>query len=314
MAKWPSRPARYALHRYCQVAIDTPLRRLFDYRLSDDAAAPPGVRVRVPFGRQRMVGVVVSHSETTDVPEGKLRAVEAVLDAAPLLSGADLELLQWAADYYHHPVGQVFATALPRTLREGLDREPMQRCWEATASGHTALADDALRRTPGKRALLAHVAAHAGCDDAALDAAFDSWRPHARALVERKLLQSRQQPIHAAAKPSGGPDAESGARPVLTSAQQRAVEQLTPQDLQGAFLLDGVTGSGKTEVYLRVVSEVLKRGRAALILCPEIGLTPQLLERFEQRFATPVAALHSGLTDSERARAWRAAATARRAS
>jgi len=257
-----------------------------------------------------MVGVVVSHSETTDVPEGKLRAVEEVLDAQPLLSAADLELLRWAAEYYHHPVGQVFATALPLALREGRDRQPLQRFWEPTAAGQETLAGDTLRRAPRQKALLVHVAAHAGCDDAALDAAFDSWRSHARALVARGLLQSRQQPFESAAIPSlAASDAQAGTLPVLTPAQQRAVEQLTPAELQGAFLLDGVTGSGKTEVYMRVVSEVLSRGRAALILCPEIGLTPQLLERFERRFDTPVAALHSGLTDTERARAWRAAAT-----
>ena len=273
-------------------------------------AAPPGVRVRVPFGRQRLVGIVVRHSETTEVPEGKLRAVEAVLDAAPLLSAGDLELLQWAADYYHHPVGEVFATALPKVLREGRAAMPLQRLWQATAAGQLALKDESLRRAPRQQALLAHVAAHMDCDDAALDAAFDNWRAHARGLGNRGLLQSRQQEMAAAALPAPVSQTTQ-ALPVLTPAQQRAVELLTQPGMQGAFLLDGVTGSGKTEVYMRVVSEVLSRGRSALILCPEIGLTPQLLERFEQRFAVPVAALHSALTDTARARAWHAAATDR---
>jgi len=293
---------------FCQVAIDTPLRRLFDYRLPEPPeAALPGARVRVPFGRQRVTGVVVSHSATTEVPQEKLRAVEAVLDATPLLSVEDVELLRWAADYYHHPVGEVFATALPKTLRAGRPAQAMRRCWRLTAAGHDALRADSLRRAHRQRELLAHIAAHEDCDDAALDAALSNWRAHARALQEKGLLQTSEQPQN---KDAGTPPAPApAAGPVLTAAQERAVAHLTSADVSGAFLLDGVTGSGKTEVYLRVVGEVLARGRAALVLCPEIGLTPQLLQRFEQRFGVPMAALHSGLTDTERARAWHAAAS-----
>ena len=111
----------------CQIAIETPLRRLFDYHPAPGAA--PGARVRVPFGRQHVVGIVVSHMSQSDVPVEKLRGVEDVLDPSPLFSAADLKLLQWAAEYYHHPVGEVFATALPRLLRQGRDVAPVRRCW-----------------------------------------------------------------------------------------------------------------------------------------------------------------------------------------
>ena len=296
---------------FCQVAIDTPLRRLFDYRLPNPpASAPPGVRVRVPFGRQMVTGIVVAHSPTTDVPQEKLRTVEAVLDAAPLLSAEDVALLRWAADYYHHPIGEVFAAALPKTLRAGRPAQAMRRCWRLTATGQDALRGDSLGRARRQRELLAYIAAHEDCDDAALDAALPNWRAHARALQEKALLQTSQLPqVPEAPTAATTPSQAPAAGPVLTAAQERAVAQLTAQDVSGAFLLDGVTGSGKTEVYLRVVGKVLARGQAALVLCPEIGLTPQLLQRFEQRFAVPVAALHSGLTDSERARAWHAAAS-----
>jgi len=290
----------------CKVALDTPLRRLFDYRAPEGALAP-GMRVRVPFGRQRMTGVVVALATGSEVPVEKLRPVEAVLDTQPLFEAADLALLQWAADYYHHPVGEVFATALPRPLREGRNAARTQRCWWITPAGQQALDAHTLRRAPRQQALLAQVAAHAGCDDARLDEAQPGWRPMARALLDKGLLESR--PVEVGFAASRTHDTTEALPPALTAAQQRAVESLSPTGIRGAFLLDGVTGSGKTEVYLRIVGEVLARGEAALVLCPEIGLTPQLLQRFEQRFDAPIAALHSGLTDTERARAWHAAAS-----
>ncbi|HXC59151.1 MAG TPA: primosomal protein N', partial [Steroidobacteraceae bacterium] len=290
---------------FCKVAIDTPLRRLFDYRVPD-APLEPGMRVRVPFGRQHVTGVVVALATETDISVIKLRKVEAVLDARPLFDAADLSLLQWAADYYHHPIGEVFATALPRALRMGRDAATTTRCWWLSATGRDALGAQTLRRAPRQQAVLAHIAGSEGCDDAALDQAVPGWRAAARALLERGLLESRMVEV---SRPATQSRHMSVIPPALSAAQQHAVNSLSPATARGAFLLDGVTGSGKTEVYLRTVGEVLARGDAALVLCPEIGLTPQLLERFEQRFDAPIAALHSGLTDTERARAWHSAAS-----
>ncbi|MBK7116270.1 MAG: primosomal protein N' [Proteobacteria bacterium] len=288
----------------CQIAIETPLRRLFDYHPVPGAV--PGARVRVPFGRQHLVGIVVSHMSHSDVPAEKLRSIEAVLDPAPLFSAADLKLLQWAAEYYHHPVGEVFATALPRLLRQGRDVAPVRRSWRITDAGRAALAQGALQRAHRQQQLLGHIATTGECDESALEAAVPGWRPLARALRDKSLLEFHEQSLTSAA--SGGTQpVETG--PVLTGAQLAAVETLTAPGLAGAFLLDGVTGSGKTEVYLRAAGAVLARGGAVLVMCPEIGLTPQLLERFEKRFEVPIAALHSGLTDGARARAWHLAAT-----
>ena len=288
----------------CQVAIETPLRRLFDYRLSPHAH--PGARVRVPFGRQHVVGIVVAHAPNTDVPLEKLRDIEAVLDPVPMFSPADLKLLLWAADYYHHPVGEVFATALPRLLRQGRDVAPVRRCWRITAAGRDALANQTLQRAHRQLQLLEHIAAAGERDEESLEAALPGWRPAARALREKSLLEFHEQLI-AATAPGNIQPLHAG--PVLTGAQLVAVETLVAPGLAGAFLLDGVTGSGKTEVYLRAAGAVLARGGAVLVLCPEIGLTPQLLERFEKRFDVPIASLHSGLTDGARARAWHMAAT-----
>jgi primosomal protein N' (replication factor Y) len=294
--------------QFCKLAIDTPLRRLFDYRLRTDSAPPaPGARVRVPFGRQNVVGVVVALTDTTDVPAGKLRDIDAVLDDPPLLAAADVALLVWAAAYYHHPVGAVFATALPRLLREGRDMRATRHAWRITAAGSAALTAQALRRAPKQQVLLSLLSDGGARAETLLDAEHPGWRAAARALTERGWIQ--RELLNAELSPAPRSVLASMEGPPLTLAQQQAMETLRAPGMNGGFLLDGVTGSGKTEVYLRAVADVLARGDSVLVMCPEIGLTPQLLERFEQRFATPIAALHSGLTDTERAKAWHAAAT-----
>ena len=288
---------------FCAVAIDTPLRRLFDYR-SSNSAVQPGVRVRVPFGRQRVVGVVVQLADRSDVPAAKLRDVLEVLDTAPVFPKADLALLIWAADYYHHPVGEVFAAALPRLLRAGHDAEATQVHWSATETAAAALTAGLLRRAPRQLALLQSLSG-GGRSEAQLDAELPGWRAAARELQRRGLLRHVKVPVpqHAQVRPLG-------TGPALNESQRHAVSAVSGQlGTAGAFLLDGVTGSGKTEVYLRVAADVLARNGSVLVLCPEIGLTPQLVERFRERFDGAIAAMHSGLTDRERLDAWRLAAS-----
>jgi primosomal protein N' (replication factor Y) (superfamily II helicase) len=291
---------------FCQVALDTPLRRLFDYRLPAALAeAQPGARVRVPFGRQQLVGVLVRYLQTSTLPEEKLRDVSAVVDAVPLFAAADLQLLEWATSYYHHPVGEVFATALPRLLREGRNPGAPQPHWSITAAGISALQDSALRRAP-RQLLLLKTLEEGELDEDALDAAAPGWRVLARKLIDKGWLVMQLRAMSADARPGSITARETA--PTLSGAQETAIQALHDA-APGNFLLDGVTGSGKTEVYLRAVGEALAGGGSVLVLCPEIGLTPQLLERFERRFAASIAALHSGLTDTERAHAWHRCAT-----
>ncbi len=293
---------------FCQVAIDTPLRQLFDYRLPPSLTAAPGARVRVPFGRREVVGLVLRVAATSEVPAGKLRDVQAVLDDAPLLGATDVKLLEWAAAYYHHPVGEVVATALPRLLREGRGPGTPAPFWSLTDAGRAAVG--ASRRAPKQQALLALLATADAFDEDRLDAECADWRAAARALLAKEQVSRtlRVPEIVASTRPIVALESPHA----LSAAQSAAVVALcAPAGAAGPrnFLLDGVTGSGKTEVYLRAVADTLAQGGAVLVLCPEIGLTPQLLERFEQRFAAPIAALHSGLTDGERAQAWHEAAT-----
>jgi len=292
-----------------RVAVDTPLRRLFDYLPPDlpqgAAKLRPGIRVRVPFGRRRLVGVVISVADTSDLPPERLRPILEVLDEAPVLEASTLELVQWAAEYYHHPVGQVLATALPKLLRLGAGLEATEERWTVSASGTEAAAAGAPKRAPKQRALLELLLSRGGAAASeVLSEHSESWREAARALEKRGWLErsdvARVQVPEPSRVRAGGP--------MLLPEQGDAVERVAAASgAFAAFLLQGVTGSGKTEVYLRLTEETLVRGRTALVLVPEIGLTPQLVGRFRERFAGPIAVLHSALTDSERLAAWRAA-------
>ncbi len=289
-----------------RVALDTPLRRLFDYLPPPDAQYPPdvGTRVRVPFGRQRLTGVVHSHTDRSEVPSAKLKAALAVIDPAPVLDARLLELIDWAAQYYHHPVGEVIATALPKLARDGAASQALTEFWYATDAGRAALAANELARAPRQRELLARVCECTGASVPMLSGLQADWRTAMRALVARGFVYSAE--TAETAPPDDVTDVIRNHGPALVAEQAAAVAAIDAAHHQfAAFLLYGITGSGKTEVYLHAVEHALRRGRRALVLVPEIGLTPQLVGRFRDRFHAPVALLHSALTDTERLGAWR---------
>ena len=283
-----------------KVALPLPLPRLFDYRAPHGAAAGAadvGRRVRVPFGPRELVGVVAAVGPADgDAPE--LRDALALLDDAPLLHGELLESLHWLARYTHAPLGEVLATALPAALRRG---EPLPDthawAWRLTEAGATARAG---LRAGSRPRRLADLLCAAGRDEDALDALLDGWRGAARTLARRGYAERVAVPASQLA-----PAPQPG--PAPNEAQQAAIDALRAADGFAPMLLDGVTGSGKTEVYLHAIADCLARGRQALVLVPEIGLTPQLLQRFRARLGVPVHASHSGLSDGERARTWAAA-------
>jgi primosomal protein N' (replication factor Y) len=292
-----------------RVALATPLRQLFDYRTGEHDIQP-GIRVRVPFGRQQRIGVVMATAEDSDVTAEKLKAVLEPLDEQPVFDAGLLQLLQWAAGYYHHPIGEVLTAAMPKALRLGADLAAQEERWRLTAEGRDACAAGEPRRAPRQQAVLA--ALRAGeCSATQLRAQCgETWRSAARALAERGWIEAFATdcaPTPAAATP---PPYLAG--PPLNDEQSAAAERIQSSLGQfGAFVLQGITGSGKTEVYLRVTEAALARGTGALVLVPEIGLTPQLVGRFRERFGIPMAVLHSGLTDHERLIAWREAYSGR---
>ena len=290
-----------------RVALATPLRRLFDYRAPAECAAPiePGMRVRVPFGRQRLIGVVMETALRSDLPDGRLKAVIEPLDDRPIFDRALLELLDWAAGYYHHPIGEVLSAALPKALRLGASLRAVEERWRLTAAGQAAYASGEPRRAPRQRRLLAALS-DAELSAHALQDRLGSWREAGRALRARGWIASAEQPLAPQSRHPVLSQPPPG--PALNEEQRQATGRICQGlDAFGAFVLHGVTGSGKTEVYLRVTAQVLAKGRSALVLVPEIGLTPQLVARFRERFAVGLSVLHSALTDQERLSAWREA-------
>jgi primosomal protein N' (replication factor Y) len=293
-----------------RVAIPSPLRQLFDYLPpATDAAEPasfaPGQRIEVPFGRRRMVGLIIEIAEHSDYPPEQLRPAHALLDREPALPPRLLDLLRWAADYYHHPLGECWQQALPVLLRKGEDTDATQSAWQLTTAG-LALPENGLKRAPQQQQaltlLLREASRKAPIADAQLPA-LGLKRETLRAMAAKGLVERIEIAATALAAVVVPVTATA---PQLTDEQQQAVDAVAGGRFQ-CHLLDGVTGSGKTEVYLRLIEAALARGEQALVLVPEIGLTPQTLTRFQQRLPTPIAVLHSGLTDHERLHAWRRA-------
>jgi len=288
-----------------RVALDTPLRRLFDYLPPAQGTIPlsVGARVRVPFGRQRRIGIIAAVAETSQVPVARLKPILEVLDATPVIDSGLQQLLRWGAEYYHHPLGEAVSSALPRALRLGAPGTAREEGWLLTETGALAAAAGEPRRAPRQRALLESLLERRAVSAAVLDQHLGAWRDAARALAARGWIASTEVELERAPAPA---TVMRTTGPPLLPEQAAAVAAVAASlDRFGAFLLHGITGSGKTEVYLRLIEQVLLADRRALVLVPEIGLTPQLLERFHARFAVPLAVLHSGLTDHERLTAWR---------
>jgi primosomal protein N' (replication factor Y) len=279
--------------RHVAVAVPAPLYRAFDYRVGEGMTIAPGVRLRVPFGRRQLTGVALAAPRAASGVDGKrtYKDVAAVLDAEALMPPDLLELCLWAAAYYQHPIGEAVATALPAGLRRGAAAElkrPQQL--HLTASGRDALATMPARAR-ARRALL--------------EALFARDRPRSE-LPEHSPAALRLALAHGwverVAAPESGVAVE--AAPVLTDEQGRALAVLDAATGFGVSLLEGITGSGKTELYLQRAAAVLAAGRQVLVLVPEIGLTPQLTERFARRFGAAVTSYHSAMADGDRAQIW----------
>ncbi len=290
-----------ASSRIYQVAVPTPLYRAFDYLAP--SSLPSGARVRVPFGRRELVGVVLGEVEKSELPQNRLKTIAQSLDAGPILPPSLLELLRWAADYYHHPLGEVIHTALPVRLRQGRPASISGvAVWTLTPEGK-AVDLETLKRSPAQRHLLEVLApAPEGLEAEQLAQASARWKTALKALRTKGWVSSHQRD----SRPLSTADLQGS--PELNPGQLSAVTAVTAGLGQFcAYLLHGVTGSGKTEVYLNVIQQVLAQGKQALVLVPEISLTPQLVSRFERRFRARIAVLHSGLNDQERLNAWLAA-------
>jgi primosomal protein N' (replication factor Y) len=293
-----------------QVALSLPLRQVFDYAMSPELVSGElqvGARVQVPFGSGRgqriMTGVITGFSAVSPAALNGLKPVLQVLDEQSLLSPRDYEVLSWASRYYHHPVGEVLAAAFPVLLRKGHPVSDVRspRILRLTAQGAAASPPThAVRR----RLLLDSLREReAGIALQELNSLDWDWRGVVRGMIQKAWVEIVDAP------PSTAPlmAMPQDAMPDLNERQQQAVDAIqTALNSYRAFLLEGVTGSGKTEVYLRLVEYALSQGLQSLVLVPEISLTPQLEARFRSRFGVSIVVFHSALSESERARNWSA--------
>ncbi len=290
-----------------RLALPSPLRRLFDYRAPPGvprSALQPGARLRVPFGRRELIGILIEVTGHSEVPLDKLKPALQLLDARSPLPPALFKLCLWTAQYYQHSLGDTLSWALPTLLRQGEPAEARQERFWHLAEG-ARLDDPRLARAPRQREALQTIAQHPHGVAHSLLSKLLLNKDSLELLREKGLLRIEVR-RHAA----GSRHASWLAQAELPlNAEQRAAAEAVRAGFGAfnAFLLAGVTGSGKTEVYLQLIRETLEAGKQALVLIPEINLGPQTLARFERRFNARIALLHSGVNDRERLDAWLAA-------
>ncbi|MFQ5548082.1 MAG: primosomal protein N' [Woeseia sp.] len=292
-----------------RVAVNAPLSRLFDYLPPSAAPAPapgPGCRVLVPFGRQRQLGMVLGQETESELPRSRLRRVLSLIDEEPILRESDMWLIRFASDYYHHPIGEVVSAALPALLRQGKPLNPRAERVAITGEGAAQSLSEVARRAPRQAEFLALLGGRAneGVAFEELDDSMPGWRRLRKAMLEKAWVRIFDAPSDPEFEPRVGEATEG---PVLNADQTSALEEIRGHEGFQVSLLDGVTGSGKTEVYLRLMKDVLEAGRQVLVLVPEIGLTPQLVSRLVARLGITPALMHSSLPDGVRLSAWRSA-------
>ncbi|HWI41401.1 MAG TPA: DEAD/DEAH box helicase, partial [Verrucomicrobiae bacterium] len=288
-----------------EVAVAAAVDGTFHYRIPPHLAdaVSPGKRLMVPFGRRRLVAYALSLSPS---PVEQLRDVLEVLDSEPLLSAAEIDFLRWSASYYLHPLGEVMKGALPAGLNPSAAEEG-PRARERREPFYIPISDEHAFPTAARKereVFLALVAAQ-GLSASELRERVPAPGPQLRRLVEKGLVRVEEREVYRSLhSPPLSPEPPHR----LNEEQRHAVEAITAASVSGSFspfLLHGVTGSGKTEVYMQAIDHVLSRGKRALVLVPEISLTPQLVQRFRRRFSCGIAVLHSGLSPGERYDEWR---------
>lgn len=290
-----------------RVAVPVHLYDTFDYTLTKAQyeRAQVGSRVAISFGRQNLIGIITEKVDPQETFTGhfQLKAISELLDDEPILDEQVLNLLTWSAQYYQFPIGEVMQTALPALLRQGKPMDVLFHLWKIIPCDNAeALLKRSIKQQDAYQILKLHPAGTtenilnlSGVETATL-----------KALQKKGLVDCTLEPHDFS--PSS---VQLAQMPLTLNEDQKKATQhvLNAQHQYQAFLLDGLTGSGKTEVYLHIMHEVLKQGKQVLVLVPEIGLTPQTISRFKSRFNCDIALLHSGLNDSKRLQAWQQAQT-----
>ena len=291
-----------------RVALAVPLPRFFDYLYPTDLTPIVGGRVLVPFGSQKRVGIVVDLPASSDVAKEKLKPIIDVLDAESLFNSTTWDWLAWSANYYRAALGDVLFQALPVKLRNGESAVKNDRTfWRITDLGKQALESDDLKRAK-KQIEALNLLLTQDLEKGNNEIGSAIWsalkgKDYVKEIIVPTEQKSWQQTL------GDNPLVNLDNRLTLNKQQALAFSQLLFQEGFNVWLLEGVTGSGKTEIYLQYIEEVLKKGKQVLVLVPEIGLTPQTVRRFQARFNVEIDVLHSNLNDTQRLNVWERART-----
>ena len=284
------------------VALDVPLNRTFDY-LSDGFTARVGNRVVVPFAGRHLVGVVVGLSETSEYPIEKLKHASHIFDDV-VFDSHIYKLLKFCADYYHYPLGQTLISTLPLRLRQ------IKPAVSRKQFSYSLLPNVDATRIPARKALMHRIVTALqvvpSLTEAELALISSGWRKAVAELKNLGLVSTQEVVAIKTSLPT------SSIQPQLNDEQNQAIQSVLALTHQfKPWLLHGITGSGKTEVYIQILQKILcEKNAQALILVPEINLTPQLEARFRSRLSQyPLVTLHSNLSESERLQSWLAAST-----
>ena len=291
-----------------RVALAVPLPRFFDYLYPPDLTPIVGGRVLVPFGSQKRVGIVVDLPASSDVAKEKLKPIIDVLDAESLFNSTTWDWLAWSANYYRAALGDVLFQALPVKLRNGESAVKNDRTfWRITDLGKQALELGALKRAK-KQIEALNLLLTQDLEKGNNEISSAIWSAlKGKDYVEEIIVPTEQKSWQQAL--GDNPLVNLDNRLTLNKQQALAFSQLLFQEGFNVWLLEGVTGSGKTEIYLQYIEEVLKKGKQVLVLVPEIGLTPQTVRRFQARFNVEIDVLHSNLNDTQRLNVWERART-----
>ncbi len=285
-----------------RVALPVPLDKQFDYAIPGHLFPIIGGRVSVPFGRQTLVGIVTAMVNDSDFPKDQLKPIKAVLDSQPIWPETLYSLLNWCSQFYQYPLGDTLHNAMPAALRKGkpADFATLQE-WQLTEAGRNKLMQGLGRAIKQQRALQMMIngpISHQELLDQEVNSTIlknleeKGW---VERIEKKPTITKWSQNVECAVE-----------KPKLNHEQALAIASVNSQTGFACYLLEGgVTGSGKTEVYLNLIKPVLEQGKQALVLVPEIGLTPpQTINRFKHRFNVPVDVIHSGLNETERLNAW----------
>ncbi|MCW8879414.1 MAG: primosomal protein N' [Kangiellaceae bacterium] len=295
------------------VAVPVPLRRCFDYVLAQQTPFEllPGMRVKVPFGKTFKIGVVESvktihqaKEESQEFSIDKLKPIHTIVDQTPLLDKALLNLYQWMEGYYHAPPGEIWQTILPTALMKGADTKiSRDSLWRITEQGNEALRTNKVASNAVKQRKSLQVLSEN--DNGIGQQQLKAFGLESATLKKLAGKNWVEQSFDIDSKENQGKLINASNLVELNPQQKEAVTAVSDQITRfNSFLLFGVTASGKTEVYLRLIEKVLEQGRQALVLVPEIGLTPQTVKRFENRFKVDILTMHSGMTDLQRLQSW----------